>query len=77
MLDCGMIKSFSKEKIIKRASATTMGIYVDDPPQSNILKELIVDFFNKASTGTIARGVESVRCGLMATANDVIIGTKR
>lgn len=47
---------------------------MDDPPSMASVKEIIVDFVNRASTGTLSRGVAPIRCGLMMTSNDVLSG---
>lgn len=77
MHDIGFIKTVTKEKILRRASQCSIGVFLDDPPNISALKELFIDFFNGASRDTIARGQEKIRCGLMITANDTVSGSAR
>lgn len=77
MLKSGLLKTFSKENILNGASNTTMGVFINDPPSVTACKELVVDFFNRSDTGTLSRGIEPIRCGLMMTSNDVLSGSPR
>lgn len=77
MHDIGFVKTVTKEKILKRASQCSIGVFLDDPPNISALKELFTDFFNGASHDTIAHGQEKIRCGLMITANDTVSGSAR
>lgn len=77
MQEDSFVKSTTAPKVLQRGNKSTLGVFLDDPPDISSLKEVFVSFYNGASRDTISRGVEKIRCGLMVSSNDVVGGNIR